>query len=58
MALNRFQSSTFMFGNAQTGRRLTAPEKTPLCNLYRTMMQRMRVEVDQFGTSTGIVDLA
>jgi hypothetical protein len=42
----------------RSGRRLTAPEKTPLCNLYRAMMQRMGVEVEKFGTSTGLIDLA
>ncbi|KAA5546195.1 DUF1552 domain-containing protein [Roseiconus nitratireducens] len=44
-------------GTIRTGRRLTAPEKTPLCNLYRAMMQRMGVSVDQFGTSDGLLDL-
>ncbi len=38
-------------GGIRTGRRLTAPERTPLCNLYRTMMRRMGVPVDQFGTT-------
>ncbi|NND98666.1 MAG: DUF1552 domain-containing protein, partial [Pirellulaceae bacterium] len=42
----------------RTGRRLTAPKKTRLCNLYRAMMQRMGVETDSFGTSDGIVDLS
>lgn len=45
-------------GSIRTGRRLTAPERTPLCNLYLAMMQRMGVEVGQFGTSTGTLDLS
>jgi hypothetical protein len=45
-------------GTIRAGRRLTAPERTPLCNLFLAMMQRMGVEVDQFGTSTGVIDLA
>ena len=44
-------------GTIRSGRRLTAPERTPLCNLYVAMMQRMGVDVDQFGTSDGVLDL-
>lgn len=42
----------------RTGRRLTAPERTPLCNLYIAMMERMGVKVDKFGSSDGVVDLS
>ncbi|QDT12228.1 DUF1552 domain-containing protein [Planctomycetes bacterium K23_9] len=45
-------------GTIRTGRRLTAPKKTHLCNLYRAMMERMGVETETFGTSNGIVDLS
>ena len=45
-------------GTIRTGRRLVAPPKTRLCNLYRSMMQRMGIETEQFGTSDGIVDLS
>ena len=31
----------------------TAGKGTPLCNLYVSMLQRMGVEIDQFGSSTG-----
>ncbi len=44
-------------GTIRTGRRLTAPEKTPLCNLYCSMMERMGVSIDQFGTSNGKLEL-
>lgn len=37
----------------RTGRRLRAPVKTPLCNLYVSMLDRMGVKVDSFGDSTG-----
>lgn len=30
-----------------------APYKTPLCNLYLDIAQKMGIEADQFGTSTG-----
>ena len=45
-------------GTIRTGRRLTSPKKTKLCNLYRAMMQRMGVKTETFGTSDGIVDLS
>ena len=30
-------------------------EKTPLCNLYLTMMQCLGVEIDRFADSTGVI---
>lgn len=45
-------------GTIRTGRRLTAPPQTRLCNLYRSMMQRMGVQTEQFGTSDGVMDLS
>jgi len=40
-------------GTVRPGRRLRAPEKTPLCNLYLAMLQRMGVKETKFGDSTG-----
>jgi hypothetical protein len=40
-------------GTLRTGRRLRAPAKTPLCNLYVSMLDRMGMKVDSFGDSTG-----
>jgi hypothetical protein len=39
----------------RTGRRLRAPEKTPLCNLYLAMLHRMGVKEKSFGDSTGLL---
>ncbi|HUP04536.1 MAG TPA: DUF1552 domain-containing protein [Bryobacteraceae bacterium] len=35
------------------GRRILARRETPMCNLFLTMMDRMGVNVDHFGDSTG-----
>jgi hypothetical protein len=40
-------------GTLRPGRRLRAPAKTPLCNLYVSMLDRMGIKVDKFGDSTG-----
>lgn len=40
-------------GTLRPGRRLRAPEKTPLCNLYVSMLERMGIRQDSFGDSTG-----
>jgi len=40
-------------GTLRPGRRLRAPEKTPLCNLYVSLLQRMGVAEKSFGDSTG-----
>jgi Protein of unknown function (DUF1552) len=40
-------------GTLRGGRRLRAPAKTPLCNLYVSMLSRMGIKVDKFGDSTG-----
>ncbi|MEM6471102.1 MAG: hypothetical protein AAF802_16200, partial [Planctomycetota bacterium] len=45
-------------GTIRTGRRFTAPKNTRLCNLYCAMMQRMGMDVQQFGTSDGVLDLS
>jgi hypothetical protein len=40
-------------GTLRPGRRLRAPAKTPLCNLYVSLLDRMGIKVDSFGDSTG-----
>lgn len=40
-------------GTLRPGRRVRAPEKTPLCNLYLAMLHRMGIEEKSFGDSTG-----
>jgi hypothetical protein len=40
-------------GTLRPGRRLRAPEKTPLCNLYLSLLDRMGVKETKFGDSTG-----
>jgi len=40
-------------GTLRTGRRFRAPEKTPLCNLYVSMLHRMGLPEKSFGDSTG-----
>jgi Protein of unknown function (DUF1552) len=42
-------------GTLRPGRRLRAPEKTPLCNLYLAMLHRMGVQEKSFGDSTGLL---
>lgn len=45
-------------GTIRSGRRLISPKKTPMCNLHRALMERMGVKRDQFGDSTGVLQLA
>jgi hypothetical protein len=40
-------------GALRPGRRLRAPEKTPLCNLYVSLLNRMGLPEKSFGDSTG-----
>jgi hypothetical protein len=40
-------------GAIRPGRRLRAPEKTPVCNLYLEMLHKMGIEEKSFGDSTG-----
>lgn len=42
-------------GTIRPGRRIRSAAKTPLCNLYLSMLQRMGVEEKSFGDSTGII---
>jgi hypothetical protein len=40
-------------GTLATGRHLAYEKKTPLCNLYTSMLERMGAPVKRFGDSTG-----
>ena len=40
-------------GSIKPGRRLRSAEDTPMCNLLVSMAQRMDVEIEKFGDSTG-----
>jgi hypothetical protein len=40
-------------GTLATGRHLAYEKKTPLCNLYTAMLERVGAPVDRFGDSTG-----
>jgi hypothetical protein len=43
-------------GTLRPGRRLRAPEKTPLCNLYLSMLHKMGINETSFGDSTGVLE--
>lgn len=43
-------------GTLRPGRRLRAPEKTPLCNLHMALLHRLGIEEKSFGDSTGILE--
>ena len=40
-------------GNLASGRHLVHEKKTPLCDLYRSILVRMDTPLDHFGDSTG-----
>lgn len=40
-------------GALRPGRRVRAPERTPVCNLYLALLNRMGIEESSFGDSTG-----
>jgi hypothetical protein len=42
-------------GTLRSGRRLRAPEHTPVCNLYLSLLSRMGIEEKSFGDSTGVL---
>ncbi len=44
-------------GTIRSGRRLISPKKTPMCNLHLALLQRMGVKKDNFGDSTGVLQL-
>lgn len=43
-------------GALRPGRRVRAPERTPICNLYLSLLQRMGIEEKSFGDSTGLLE--
>ncbi len=43
-------------GTLRPGRRVRAAEKTPLCNLYLAMLQRMGIKDQSFGDSTAVLE--
>ncbi|MBI3408509.1 MAG: DUF1552 domain-containing protein [Planctomycetes bacterium] len=42
-------------GTLSTGRHIRYPHNTPLCNLYLDMLDRMGVQAERFGDSTGLL---
>ncbi|MEJ2171599.1 MAG: DUF1552 domain-containing protein [Woeseiaceae bacterium] len=44
-------------GQLQGGRHIRYPDDTPISNLYLTIMDKLGIEADKFGDSTGKVDL-
>ncbi len=45
-------------GSVRPGRHVASPERTPLCNLYTSLLQGAGVETEGFGDSTGGLGLA
>lgn len=43
-------------GMLRPGRRVRFAEKTPLCNLYLSMLHRMGIKEQSFGDSTGVLE--
>ncbi|MBM3736647.1 MAG: DUF1552 domain-containing protein [Acidobacteria bacterium] len=43
-------------GTLRPGRRVRFAEKTPLCNLHLSFLQRMGIEEKSFGDSTGVLE--
>jgi hypothetical protein len=43
-------------GRIETGRYLRCRERTPLTNLYCSMLNRMEIQVDQFSDSNGLIE--
>jgi hypothetical protein len=43
-------------GALRPGRRVRAPERTPICNLYLSLLHRMGIEEKSFGDSTGLLE--
>jgi len=42
----------------QTGRHIATKEDTPVANLFLSMMDRMGVDKDKFGDSSGKLEIA
>jgi hypothetical protein len=45
-------------GKIKSGRHIKNEKRTPLCNLYVSMLERMGTPVEAFGDSTGAIDLS
>lgn len=44
-------------GKIKSGRHIKCPERTPLCNLYVSMLERLGTPVESFGDSTAPLDI-
>jgi len=44
-------------GHLKGGRHLQYPKDTPISNLYLTLLDKMNIQVDNFGNSSGMLDL-
>jgi hypothetical protein len=44
-------------GKINSGRYIACPKKTPLCNLYVSMLERMATPVEKFGDSTAPLEI-
>ena len=44
-------------GHLKGGRHIQYPKDTPISNLYLTVLDKMNVQVDKFGNSSGMLDL-
>jgi hypothetical protein len=44
-------------GRIRSGRHIACPKRTPLCNLYVSLLDRMGTPVEAFGDSKGALDL-
>jgi hypothetical protein len=42
-------------GTIDSGRHVLCPSNTPVCNLWLSLMDRMGVQADRFGDSTGLL---
>jgi len=43
-------------GTLRTGRHIASPTRTPLCNLWLSMLRRMGIDLDRFSDSTGEIE--
>jgi hypothetical protein len=43
-------------GTLHPGQRLAVPDPTPMCNLHVGLAQRMGLNIDRFGDSTGSLE--
>ena len=54
---NRQLPALIAGGGLKHAGHMRLPKLTPLCNLYLTMLQNFGMEVEQFGPSTGTVNI-